>query len=116
MQGPEFLIPLVFFISIAVVIIVIRKFQNDERLALIEKGGDANIFNSTKKSNSFPALRYGLLLIGAGIGILVGNIVAESRVIDDEAAIFSCLMIFGGLGLFASYFIERKEAAKQEKE
>lgn len=116
MQGPEFLIPLVFFISIAVVIIVIRKFQNDERLALIEKGGDANIFNSNKKNNSLPALRYGLLLIGAGIGILVGNIVAEARIIDEEAAVFSFLMICGGAGLFASYFIEKKEAAKQEKE
>ena len=115
MQGPEFLIPIVFFISIAVVAIIIRKFQNDERLALIEKGGDANIFNRTSKSNSYPALRYGLLLIGAGIGILVGNLVAESRVIDDEAAVFSCLMIFGGIGLFASYFIERKEAAKHKE-
>ncbi|MEO9965135.1 MAG: DUF6249 domain-containing protein [Reichenbachiella sp.] len=115
MQGPEFLIPIVFFISIAIVVIIIRKFQNDERLALIEKGGDANIFNSTKRGNSFPALRYGLLLIGAGIGILVGNIVAESRIIDEEAAVFSFLMICGGAGLFASYFIERKEAAKQEK-
>ncbi|MEP2024334.1 MAG: DUF6249 domain-containing protein [Reichenbachiella sp.] len=116
MQGPEFLIPLVFFISIAVVIIVIRKFQNDERLALIEKGGDANIFKTDGKNNSFPALRYGLLLFGAGIGILVGNIVAEARIIDDEAAVFSFLLIFGGAGLFASYFIERKEAAKQKKE
>lgn len=116
MHAHETFIPIVLFISIAVVLIVIRKFQNDERLALIEKGGDANIFNSTKKSNSFPALRYGLLLIGAGIGILVGNLVAEARIIDDEAAVFSFLMICGGAGLFTSYFIERKEAAKQEKE
>ncbi|MEO9805636.1 MAG: DUF6249 domain-containing protein [Reichenbachiella sp.] len=116
MNGPEFLIPIVLFISIAIVLIIIRKFQNDERLALIEKGGDANIFNRNQKNNSFPALRYGLLLIGAGIGILVGNIVAEARLLDDEPAVFSFLMIFGGTGLFASYFIERKEAAKQDKE
>ena len=116
MHGPEFLIPIVFFISIAIVVIIIRKFQNDERLALIEKGGDANIFNATKKTNSFPALRYGLLLFGAGIGILIGNLVAETRIIDDEAAVFSFLLIFGGAGLFASYFIERKEANKLDQE
>lgn len=116
MQGPEILIPLVLFISTAAVIIVVRKFKNDERLALIEKGSDANIFNSDMKNSSFPALRYGLLLIGAGIGILVGNIVAEARIIDDEAAVFSFLMICGGSGLFLSYFIERREAAKQKKE
>lgn len=116
MHAHEIFIPIVLFISVAVVLIVIRKFQNDERLALIEKGSDANIFNRASKNNSFPALRYGLLLIGAGIGILVGNIVAETRIIDDEAAVFSFLMICGGSGLFLSYFIERREAAKQNKD
>ena len=111
-MGPEeVIIPIVLFISLTVVLLVFRKFTNDERLALIEKGGDANIFS--KKSNSYPALRYGLLLIGAGIGILIGNLLAETNIMDQEAAVMSCILIFGGTGLFASFFMEKKAAKKE---
>jgi ABC-type uncharacterized transport system permease subunit len=113
MHSTEILIPIVLFISTAIVLVVIRKFTNDERLALIEKGGDANIF--TKKGNSYPALRYGLLLIGGGVGILVGNIVAQAQIMDEEAAMFSFILICGGAGLFASYYLERRAAANDEK-
>lgn len=113
MEVTVMLIPIVSIMSIVVTIIFLRKFSNDERMALIEKGSDANIFN--RKINAYPNLRYGLLLVGAGIGILVGNILAESGVIDDEAAVFSMLMIFGGAGLFASYFIEKRAAEKEAK-
>lgn len=105
-NAAEIVIPVVLFVSIAIILIVFRKFINDERMALIEKGGDANIFN--RKSLSFPAIRIGLLLVGAGIGILLGNMIAEAQLLSEEAGIFSCLMIFGGLGLFSSYFVENK--------
>ncbi|PIB36047.1 hypothetical protein BFP72_11905 [Reichenbachiella sp. 5M10] len=87
--------------------------MNDERLALIEKGGDANIFN--RKTITFPAIKIGLLLIGAGVGILVGNLLSTAAIVSEEVGIFSCLMIFGGSGLFISYFVEQKFRDKQEK-
>ncbi|UXP32647.1 hypothetical protein N6H18_01520 [Reichenbachiella agarivorans] len=108
----EIIIPVVLFTSTAAVLIVIRKFMNDERLALIEKGGDANIFN--RKAITFPAVKIGLLLIGAGIGILVGNMISVAGLVSEEVGIFSCLMIFGGLGLFISYFVEEKFRNKEE--
>ena len=114
MNGPEFLIPIILFISMAVVIIVIRKFMNEERMALIDKGASAELFTRKILNSSYPALRYGLLLFGAGVGILVGNMMAEAQIMDDEAAVFSCLLIFGGAGLFTSYFFEKREAAKNK--
>lgn len=106
------LIPIVTVISIVVMIIFIRKFTNDERMAMIEKGVEANIFN--RKTNAYPNLRYGLLLVGAGLGLLVGALFANTRMIDEEASYFSMLFIFGGLGLFLSYFIEKKAAEKED--
>lgn len=114
MHGPEVLIPIILFVSIAVVFIVTRKFMNDERLALIEKGAQADIFNQ-KDTNTYPALRYGLLLAGAGLGLFVGNIVAELDIVDEDAAQFSFLLMFGGVGLIVSYFMERKAAIKDKK-
>lgn len=109
------LIPIVSVISIVVMIIFIRKFTNEERMAMIEKGVEANIFN--RKTNAYPNLRYGLLLVGAGIGLLMGAILDNGRVIQEEAAYFSMLFIFGGLGLFTSYFIEKRaEEKEREKE
>ncbi|MGL1885011.1 MAG: hypothetical protein OCD76_00740 [Reichenbachiella sp.] len=109
----EILIPLTLFISAATTLILFRKFTNDERLALIEKGGDANIFN--KKQITFPAVKIGLLLIGAGLGIFIGSILGH-HLMGEEQAIFSCILVFGGLGLFFSYFIENNLAKKKGKE
>jgi hypothetical protein len=112
MEVTVMLIPIVSTISIVVMVIFIRKYTNDERMAMIEKGVDANLLAS--KSNSYPNLRYGLLFIGAGLGLLVGSLLDNARIVEEEAAYFSMLFIFGGLGLFASYFLE-KRAADQEK-
>ena len=106
------MIPIVAIISFLLLVVIIRKFTNDERMALIEKGGDANIFN--RKTNAYPNLRYGLLLVGAGLGLFIGGLLANARLIEEEAAYFSMLFLFGGLGLFLSYFLEKKEEKKDK--
>lgn len=82
-------------------------------MSLIDKGASADLFTRKPLNSSYPALRYGLLLFGAGVGILVGKMMAEAQILDEEGAVFSCLLIFGGAGLFTSYFIEKREAAKK---
>lgn len=110
----DILIPLTLFAAVASTLILFRKFTNDERLALIEKGADANIFN--KKPFTFPAIKIGLLLFGAGLGILVGSIFASYGFMQEEPAIFSCILLFGGLGLFLSFFIESYLSSRKSKQ
>lgn len=88
--------------------------RNKERMALIEKGADASLFNTGKEVSSFFcwsrfSLKFGLLMIGIGIGIIVGAIFESFGIFNDEGVCYaSMVFIFGGLGLVSFYLIDRK--------
>ncbi len=107
MNGPEVLIPLTLFISVAITIIFMRKFLNEERLAAIEKGADPNVFKF--RSPNTLALKIGLLFIGVGMGILFGNILESNFNLEEEVAYFSMIFIFGGAGLLISHKLDKKD-------
>lgn len=106
------IVPVVSMISIVTIIIFVRKFTNDERMAMIEKGDTNFAFN---KYNSSGPLRYGLLLIGAGLGLLLGNILSEVlSSVSEDAIHFSFIFIFSGLGLFLAYKMEEKKKSEEK--
>jgi uncharacterized membrane protein YfcA len=108
------LVPISFFACIVLIIYIFFTSRNKERLALIEKGADASLF---KIKGAFSAtLKYGMFLMGVGIGILVGNIVAVSTSLEEVVAYFSMILLFGGASLIAYYLIEKKKALKEEEE
>jgi hypothetical protein len=94
----------------AIVTIVYLGVRRKERMAMLEKGVDASVFFSKKNSSNEYSLKYGLLLIGLAIGILFGNLLANSEPFAEaeEAAYFSMIFLFGGLALLINYFIARK--------
>ena len=53
-----------------------------------------------------------MLLMGVGIGLLMGYFL-ESSTRMDEAAYFSMIFLFGGIGLGIAYIIEERKL-KQE--
>ena len=110
-----FMIPIVACIGIFIVIIYVRKYQNEERLAMIEKGLDPQFFNLRPPMNTSWSLRLSLLLIGAGAGLLMGNFLDRIVGLQEEVAYFSMLFIFGGIGLMISYLIEEKKLKDREK-
>jgi len=103
------MIPIVSVISIVVMIIYIRRYANVERMAMIEKGVDPSLFWQ-KTRNTSGALRASLLLMGAGLGLLLGNFLYEYMHLEEEVAYFSMLFICGGAGLGLAYRIEEKKA------
>lgn len=103
---PIFVLSIIFGAIVAIVYLGIRK---KERMAMLEKGVDASVFFTPKKRNSY-ALKYGLLLIGVALGILIGNILAVTPAFmyEKEAAYFSMIFLFGGLALVIYYFMAKK--------
>ncbi|MET0244311.1 MAG: DUF6249 domain-containing protein [Flavitalea sp.] len=89
-------------------IVYLKTRQN---LAMIEKGMNPKEF--ANRPAPYLNLKWGLLLIGSGLGLLIAYITdMYSAVIDGEenaAIYFALIAIFGGLGLVASYAVEKKQ-------
>jgi len=101
-----------FIISGAVlfgVMYVYYTTRNRERMALIEKNADPSILKSgSNGSFKLFAIKFGMLLMGVGLGILAGSILDKTTVLGEEVAFFSMVFLFGGAGLFTSYFVGKK--------
>jgi len=110
----EILVPIAITLGLFVMIVFLRKYSNTEKMAMIEKGVDPKLYHH--KGTGIGPLRFALLAIGAGIGLLIGNFIYENSRMDDEIAYFSMVFIFGGLGLVASYVIEQKRKKEEVKD
>ena len=113
------LVPITMFIGAFAMVFGIRYLSNKEKMAMIERGIDPGIGKSTPRP--YLSLKFGLLLVGLGIGLLVALFTVRSVFGPDmshqeegqSAAIyFGCLGVFGGLGLIISFLIERKALDK----
>jgi hypothetical protein len=103
------MIPIVTVVGIIVMIIYLRRYQNQERMAMIEKGVSADLLVGPQSSGNVSfSLRASLLLIGVGIGILFGYFL-DYHFGMEEVGYFSMLFIFGGIGLGLAYLIEEKK-------
>jgi len=120
-MGPD---QLVFFwliistVTLCVMLFGIRYFNNRENMAMIEKGLDPKI-KPEHRPAPFRNLKWGLLLVGAGIGLFLAyildnfvlfNIRHGFHDVDNANApiYFALIAIGGGTGLILSYKIERK--------
>jgi hypothetical protein len=110
-------IPIIGTIGLFTMIVFLRKYQNDEKMAMIAKG----ITPPQKASfnvNPSHSLRWGFVLVGFGVGLLMGSLLESVTQIDGDTAHFSMIFIFGGLGLLASYFyqmnLDKKNLGKKE--
>lgn len=114
MEGPEILIPIVVPTVMFLTIFGIVYLYKRERMAMIERGMDPRRYKA--QSAPFQNLKWGLLLIGAGLGLFLAYLLdrtAFGNDSDNEAIYFALIAVFGGLGLFTSYLIEKKETAAE---
>ena|ERR1700754_2696802 len=106
------LIPLGFFIMIFGIVYMNKR----EKLAMIERGMDPRTYKP--QSAPYQNLKWGLLLIGSGVGLLLAfilNHTAFNNLDDDVFFLYiSLIAVFGGLGLFLSYRIEKREVLDKE--
>lgn len=112
----DILVPISFFALVFGIIYI----RNRENMALIERG--INPRTSETRPKHFFNLKWGLLLCGAGLGLLIAYFIdINTRMMavvnggKNPAVYFSMIAIGGGLGLVISYFIEKKYWADADK-
>ncbi|WP_240755300.1 DUF6249 domain-containing protein [Pedobacter sp. SYP-B3415] len=112
----EPLIPISLFLGAFAMVFGIRYLSNKEKMAMIERGIDPGIGQAQPKP--YTSLKFGLLLIGLGLGLLVALVSVRAFLGEDPnegqatAIYFGCLSIFGGLGLIVSFLIEKKTLSR----
>jgi uncharacterized iron-regulated membrane protein len=101
------LISLGFFAMIFGIVYMYKR----ENLAMIEKGMNPKEY--ANRPAPYRNLKWGLLLVGAGMGLLLAYILDQYVLVrsryDNEAIYFALIAIGGGLGLISSYKIEKRE-------
>jgi hypothetical protein len=89
-------------------LIVFLVHRHKERKALIEKGMNINLLIGEKKCSTLESLKYGVLLIGLAIGILIGNILEVYTSLNEEVSYFSMIFLFGGMALLLFYSLAKR--------
>lgn len=111
-MGSEVIVLPVIFGTVFGMFYLYISARNRERLALIDKGADANIFYSKKKHVTpvwkVIVLNLALLLVGIGVGIFIANILTYNMGIDEDVAYPGTIFLLAGLGLLAGFFITKK--------
>jgi hypothetical protein len=104
------LLPIIITLGAFVMLTYIRKFENLERMAIIDKGLSPDLFKKSRSTSG--ALRASLLLVGGGLGLLMGYWLDEAFEMED-VAYFSMILIFGGAGLGLAYLIEERKNKRE---
>jgi hypothetical protein len=119
MDAAEVLVPITMFAGGFAMIFGIYYLKTRQNLAMIEKNMNPKEF--ANRPAPYKNLKWALLLIGSGLGLLFAFIL-DSYVLmarpgehDENAAIyFALIAIGGGMGLLGSYKMEKTWWEKQE--
>ena len=87
--------------------------RNKERLALIEKGMEAKIFERGRRKGGASyskifILNLAVLLIGVGLGIFLGAIANYHLGLEEEVAYPGTIFLMAGVGLFVGFTLTKK--------
>jgi hypothetical protein len=109
MQPGEAITFIIIVLSFFMLIFGIVYLQKRENLAMLEKGYNPRV--KVNRPAPYTNLKWGLLLMGAGLGLALAYIITQYVLHDREnpALWFALIAIGGGAGLIASYRVEKKE-------
>jgi len=86
-----------FFVTLIVLIVSYFRTRHTERMALINSGRTAKIFD-TRDNDSNRTLKLGLFLLSIGLGLLIG-LVFDNYLGTEPAGVFVSILILGGISL-----------------
>ncbi len=108
------LVPLGTFALVFGIIYLNKK----ESLAMIEKGMNPREHQGPRGPEPYRFLKWGLLLLGSGMGLFAAFLLDEFLVHSSKVQIlyFALTIIGGGLGLVVSYKMEMKALKEKESQ
>ena len=106
------LITLIVFSSIFGIVYTFLITRYRERIMMIERQISPEFYKS-KNGRSWNTLKFGLLLIGIALGLIVGGVLEDYLIIDEGVFYTAMVTFFGGLGLLSYFFIEKKYRDKE---
>jgi hypothetical protein len=77
-----------------------------ERMTMLEKGVSPESF-SPKHNRGSNTLKFGMLSVGIAFGLIAGNLLYRSDLLDKNSAFSSMVFLFGGLSLILNFIIDR---------
>lgn len=110
MGSEVIIVPIVFGIFFGIVYLFFST-RNKERMALIEKGVGAEIFNRGNRRTA-PVwkvfiLNVAVLLMGIGVGIFIASILHSVLGIDQDVAYPGTIFLMAGVGLFTGFTLTK---------
>ena len=103
------IINLALFTIIILAIYYSVKARNKERMALIEKGMDISEIYK-KKEGGYGFFKFGMVLMGLGVGLFLGVLLSKIAFIPAVAAYFSMILLGGGAGIiYANILVQKKK-------
>ncbi|MGE0560796.1 MAG: DUF6249 domain-containing protein [Flavobacteriales bacterium] len=101
-------IPIFVTLGAFTMIVILRRLEHLEKIKMIEKGLDISKYQRQHKPGG--AIKFALISVGIGVGLLMGSLLKAYTQIDHEVCYFSMIFLFAGAGLFiANKIVEKKE-------
>ena len=111
-QQLALMVPIIGSIGLFTMIIFIRRFENIERMAMIERGlNPKDTRRFLGKRDPYRPLRFGFTAVGIGAGLFIGNLC-----FNDEGVIAGVIVLFGGIGLLSGYLLQMVLQSKADKD
>ncbi|HLA68440.1 MAG TPA: DUF6249 domain-containing protein [Bacteroidota bacterium] len=103
----------IVFGSVGFVLYTWIQSRHKERMSMIDKGVKASelkgsIFPDILRPNPLSSLKWGLLAMFVGAGLIVANIL-DRYFYFHESVYFASMLIAGGIGLVIFYFVASKK-------
>jgi hypothetical protein len=111
MSGEELMITMTLFLVIGSVLWKGIDSFHKQRMAMIDKGiSVGELVGASRRGDPLPILKWGLLAIFVGAGLLLGIILNTNfRVVDTVAPVLGLIM--GGIALVVYYRIASSRAS-----
>lgn len=101
------------FLALIVFLYLHYSSRNKINMALIESGRDASIFYRPERR--YNSLKWGIVSIMAGLGILAGALLHRLG-LPEDTAYFAPILIFVGVGLVGFYQYVSKKGVQQAQD